>query len=169
MSSRGAQLLVQPSLQLTDSFICERLSLGRIEAGGDQLLGGGQGDVDDGIAHLGDGLGFGLGDAVEGLLLAPCDGVLEVLLGVDLETRSFLTGLGDDLLGLGHRVALLLLIVGQEGLGIFTQLAGFFDLRADLGRTRIERDGHALGEGTEDQDRHQDEGEAYPECGIVQH
>jgi hypothetical protein len=108
---------------------------------GDDAGGGGDGDVGGGGLHLLDRLGLGLGDLFLRHAAAPLDGLGELLAGLGGEDLGFLAGLGDDRLGLLVGVAALALIVGEQPLGFFAQLARLVEFLGNALGALVEHDG----------------------------
>ena len=98
-------------------------------------------EADGKRAHLLDGLGLGLGDAVQRLLLAPLERGLEL----GLRVAAVALGLGDGLLrdldGLAERSRLLPAVVGEQALGFLAQALGLIELGADGAGALVEPGG----------------------------
>src|SRR6266851_1935698 len=80
-----------------------------LRQGGDGLAGRRDGDVDGGVAHVGERLGLLLGDLLLGLAGAPLERRFEVLGRLLADALGLGFGIGDDRLGFLQRVALLAL------------------------------------------------------------
>src|SRR5690625_370818 len=111
----------------------------------------------------------GLGDLVHGELLAPANGRLELLLGRYAQGLGFCARRFDDGFGILQRIALALLVFGQQLLRFFPQVLGFLQLLADAIRPAIETgdhrpDAHAKRDGQED-----DKGDGDPEIFASEH
>ena len=105
---------MQLSRQFADGFVGQGVAFGAVQVLDDEGFGGGQRRVHGGVAHVGDGGGFALGDAFQGLLTAADEGGVEVGFGLHLHARRFGFRRRDDLLGFGHGVTLLALVLGQK-------------------------------------------------------
>ena len=104
-----------------------------------QRAGRGERHVDGGVAHLLGGGRLGLGDAVERLLLAQGDGVLQVWRGACLHALRLLARLADDAFGFGGGLRQRALGVGLGLQGLVAQPLGIGQGRGDVGGALVEQ------------------------------
>jgi hypothetical protein len=102
------------------------------------LLGGGDGRIDGGSVHVGERLGFGLGNLGFGHLRAACDGLLNLALGLNGETLGLGPCAHDHRLCLLLGVVALFLISRQYILCLGPQATGLVELLPNAIAARIE-------------------------------
>ncbi|CCG06795.1 unnamed protein product [Pararhodospirillum photometricum DSM 122] len=141
--------LVEAAGQVLDGVLDQAIALLVAEGFAHDATGGGNGNIGGGVADLGQGLGFGLGDALHGLLFAALDGGVQVGFGLGAQALGLFLGVADDVLGLFQGVTLAALVVGQHGLGVFAQAPGVVDAGLDLGGAGIQ-DAEHLAPGLEE-------------------
>ena len=107
--------LVQPALEVADALVDQRRAAGARRLLAQDLLGRRHRHVDRGGAHLVDRLRLGAGDLLLGLPGAPLQRFLQAGARLLREGFGLAARLLDDGLGLLAGVAVLLLVVGEQG------------------------------------------------------
>src|SRR6266851_7511883 len=160
--------LMQALRQGGDRLVDQRAARLGVELLGNDLASRRDGDVDGGIAYVGQGLGLFLGDFLLGLAGTPLDRRFEVLGRLTADPLGLGFGVGDDRRSLLQGVALLQLVFGERLLRVLAQAPCLVELALDALGAIIERladDRADLDEAADDDD---DESDEDPEFGIVE-